>query len=97
MNIRDEVREPVAYEQIATASATGLTAATHQGARIAIIQALTADVNWRDDGTDPTAAATGGMYLAAGESFLYVGYLSKLKFINTVAASGAKVNIASYK
>jgi hypothetical protein len=96
-NVRDDVRQPVAYEQLTTAAAVGLTTATHAGARVAIIQAITADVNWRDDGTDPTAAASGGMLLATGESFLYTGQLSRIKFINTAAASGAVVNVSSYK
>jgi hypothetical protein len=99
-NVRDDARQPVAYEQLATATATGLTAATHfgeKGAKVAIIQAITADVIWRDDGTDPTAAATGGMLLATGESFLYTGQLNRIKFINAAAASGAVVNVSSYR
>ncbi len=96
MNVLDGTRRAVGYEHIDdTSSAVGVTT-TGLNARVAIVQAITAAVNWRDDGTDPTAGDDGGMQLAAGESFLYVGTLQTLKFINTSAGSGALVNLSYY-
>ena len=98
ISVKDAPLNPVGYEHIGTTtSAIGVTTATHATANVALIQAITADINWRDDGTDPTAAVSGGMLLAAGESFLYVGDLNAIKFINATAASGALVNVTSYK
>ena len=98
-NVLDGNRIPVGYEQTADLSAaTGLTIPAN--ARVAIIQAIGDDVAWRDDGTDAahTAAGTaGGMLLAAGESFLYVGSLEQLSLIEAVDAATAYCNISYYK
>lgn len=80
---------PLGYEQITSlASAAGLTPPT--GARLALIQAETQAVRWRDDGTSPTGTA--GMQLAAGSSIEYDGNLSAIKFIE--AAASAKLNVS---
>lgn len=71
------------------ATATALTVPT--GANRALIQAITANVRWRDDGTDPTAAA--GMQLVAGASMDYDGELSTIKFI---LESGSPELLISY-
>ena len=61
-------------------------------ARVAIIQALTQNVRWRDDGTVPSG--TIGMQLAAGRDMLYTGDLAAIKFIEEAAS--AELNIAYY-
>jgi hypothetical protein len=99
MNVLDGTRIPVGYEQSADAS-TIQTLTIPTNARVAIIQAIDNGISWRDDGTDAgvTAGGTaGGMLLAAGDSFLYVGDLSKFTFIEAVSASTAYLNIAYYK
>ena len=94
-NVRDGTRRAVGYQHIADCSAaTGLTIPA--GAKVAIIQAHTEDIRWRDDGTDPAAAITGGMLLAADDSFLYTGQLEKIKFIEAAAAATAGVNVSYY-
>ena len=94
-NVRDGTRLAAGYEHIADASsATGCTVPA--GARVAIIQGHTADIRWRDDGTSPAKAITGGMLLAADDSFLYTGELSKLEFIEAANGVTAGVNISYY-
>jgi len=88
---------PFGYQQITSlSSATALTIPAPTNAvpaTLALIQAETQDVRWRDDGTNPTASV--GMVLAAGETLPYTGDLSKLKFIETTAS--AKLNISYYR
>ena len=82
---------PLGYEQITDVSSVQeLKRPT--GARVAKIQALTQDVRWRDDGTDPSS--TVGMVLAAGTDMLYTGDLLKIKFFE--AAASAELNITYY-
>ena len=87
---------PKGYQQIAdVSSAVGLTVPTEANgskAHYALIQAVTKNVRWRDDGTDPTAAV--GVQLAAGDDFWYTGDLSAIKFIEEAAS--AEVNVAYY-
>lgn len=67
--------------------------------RGAIIQAVDNDVAWRDDGTTATnssGGSFGGMILAAGESFFYIGELTKLSFIEAGSGNTAYINIAYY-
>ena len=79
------------YQQITSLSAaTALTVPS--AAKVALIQAETQSVRWRDDGSDPTASV--GMVVAAGETLFYTGDLSKLKFIETTTS--AKLNVAYY-
>lgn len=92
MNVIDGTRIPVGYQQDTDQDpAINLTVPTN--ARVAIIQAETADVRWRDDGIPPTA--TVGMLLAAGDSFLYTGDLTKIQFFETGATS--ILNVSYYK
>lgn len=99
-NVRDGTRLAVGYVHIADVSTAGNIAsfgtAIPEGARVAIIQGHTADVRWRDDGTSPAKAITGGMLLAADDSFLYTGELSKLEFVEAANAVTAGVNISFY-
>jgi len=62
------------------------------GAILALIQAESKDVRWRDDGTAPTALI--GMLLSAGSTMEYDGNLSAIQFIET--AVSAKLNITYY-
>ena len=98
-NVLDGTRQPVGYEQTVDLS-TAQTLTIPANARVAIIQAVDNDVSWRDDGTNAgvTAGGTaGGMLLAAGSSFLYVGNLHALTLIEAVSTSTAYCNIAYYK
>ena len=58
---------------------------------LALIQALTQNVRWRDDGTSPTS--TVGMQLAAGDQFLYTGDLSTIEFIEESATAELNVTL----
>ena len=80
------------YEQI-----TGLSAVKSltvpAGATLALIQAETQIVRWRDDGTNPAAGV--GMTLAAGAvPLVYDGNLSAIRFIEATAS--AKLNVSYY-
>lgn len=87
----DSKLDPLKYQQITTlSSAVGLEPPPL--ARIAIIQASTQAVRWRDDGTDPTG--TIGMPLGAGNDFVYNGNLAAIKFIESAAS--AELNISYY-
>ena len=79
------------YQQITNLSAaTGLTIPV--GATVALIQAETQDVRWRDDGTAPTASV--GMIIGAGTTLPYTGNLSAIMLIQATAS--AKLNISYY-
>jgi len=79
------------YQQITNLSAaTGLTIPV--GATVALIQAETQDVRWRDDGTAPTASV--GMIIGAGTTLPYTGNLYAIKLIQATAS--AKLNISYY-
>ena len=98
-NVLDGTRQPVGYEQTADLS-TAQDLTIPANARVAIIQAVDGDVSWRDDGTDATnssGGSGGGMILAAGSSFLYVGNLHALSFIEAVSGTTSYVNISYYK
>jgi hypothetical protein len=63
------------------------------GATFALISASGANVNWRDDGTAPTASV--GMPIIAGQAPIALANLPALKFI---AQSGtAALNVSFYK
>lgn len=85
------VHEPLGYQQLTSlASAAALTVPT--GARLALVQVESADVRWRDDGTNPTTSV--GMLLKNGAGLVYDGSLSALRLIEVSAS--AKVNVAYY-
>jgi len=64
-------------------------------AKYAIMQVLGANVNWRDDGTDPTAAVGGGMFVNAGDDPVgFAGNLFTSLFIST--APGGSTILVSY-
>lgn len=60
--------------------------------RVAVIQALSQNVRWRDDGDNPTNTA--GMVLLANRDMLYTGDLTKIKFIEETAS--AELNVSYY-
>lgn len=80
------------YQQITSlSSAVGLDIPV--GAIMALLQAETQDVRWRDDGTDPTGSV--GMVLKAGDPpFVYMGDLAAITFIEATAS--AKLNVTYY-
>jgi len=79
------------YQQLTDlSSAAALTVPT--GSTVALIQAESQSVRWRDDGTDPTTSV--GMVLSAGESIFFTGDLAGFSAIE-VAAS-AKLNVSYY-
>jgi hypothetical protein len=91
LNERPAGLTALGYQQITSlASAAALTVPT--GATVALIQAESQSVRWRDDGTNPTASV--GMVLAAGESLFFTGSLSAFRAIEVSAS--AKLNISYY-
>lgn len=91
MGIRDENWKPNGYFADATiTSSTALTVPSNS--RMAIIQAITDDIYWTDDGTTPVDTTT-GMLLAAGDSFMYLGDLSAFRCISDAGA----IRVSFYK
>lgn len=84
--------DALGYQQITSlSSSTALTVPA--GTQMALVQAESQNVRWRDDGTDPTA--TIGMLLMAGSTLEYdAAQLSVVEFIE--AAASAKLNISYY-
>ena len=79
------------YQQLTSlASAAALTVPANT--TVALIQAESQSIRWRDDGTDPTTSV--GMVLAAGESLFFTGTLSAFKAIEISAS--ATLNISYY-
>lgn len=99
MNVFDAIRKPLGYIQTADLS-TAQSLTVPNNAKIAIVQAIDNDISWRDDGTAAANTAggiAGGMLLAAGDSFLYIGDLQKLSLIEAVNGSTAYANVTFYK
>ena len=82
---------PKGYQQVTSLSAVkALT--IPEDAEIAVIQAESQNVRWRDDGIGPTASV--GMQLAAGRDMLFTSKLSAVRFIEEAAS--AKLNVSYY-
>lgn len=79
------------YQQITSLSAAAALTVP-SGATVALIQAETKDVRWRDDGTNPTTSV--GMIIPAGTSLFFTGSLSAFRVIETAAS--AKLNVSYY-
>ena len=79
--------------------ATSLAVPSGEGvglAKYALIQALTADVAWRDDGIDPTPDAEGGMSLLKDQPPIgFLGNLNTIKFISK-DSGGSKLLVSYY-
>lgn len=90
--IRDTALKPLGFEQI-----TGLSVVKSlnvpANATLAVIQAESPGVRYRDDGIDPTAAV--GMFIAGGTEIKCRGNLPKMRFIE--GAAGAKLNVSYYE
>jgi hypothetical protein len=89
---------PLGYEQITSLStAVGLGAITvniPNDTIMALIQAESQGVRWRDDGIAPTA--TVGMMLAAGQTFSYTTPdFTQIQFIQITPS--AILNVSYYK
>lgn len=86
---------PLGFQQI---DATTLAAATHLtvpvGANVAVLTALGAAVNWRDDGTAPTASV-GNQLPASAPPYEYYSRLSAIQFI--LATGSPTLNVSYYK
>lgn len=83
---------PKGFQQITDLSAA-VALTVPSGARVAMVQAETQDVRWRDDGTAPTT--TVGMLVTAGDpAVLMVGDLAAVEFIETSAS--AVLNVTYY-
>ena len=65
------------------------------GTNYAVICAKAQAVNWRDDGTAPTAADGGGMTLPAGSCMPYNGNFTALRFIQL--SGGAVLQVSFYR
>lgn len=82
---------PAGFEQLTSLNAAaGLTPPAN--ATVAVFCARTQDVNYRDDGTDPTASV--GITLKVGVPFVYDGNLNAIKFFEATAS--AKLDVAYY-
>jgi hypothetical protein len=91
IGVEPAAMKPLGFQQISTlSSAVGLTVPA--GALIALIQAESQDVRWRDDGSNPSA--TVGMTIGTGLTLPYTGDLSAIKFIEISAS--AKLNVSYY-
>ena len=90
--VKDTPLKPLGYQQITTlTSSTALTVPSH--ASMALLQAETQNVRWRDDGTAPEA--TVGMLIFSGDmGFWYTGNLTAIRFIEATAS--AKLNVSYY-
>lgn len=90
------ITDCLGYEQVTSLSASAaLTMPTTPSAlkpRVALIQAESQAVRWRDDGTAPSASV--GMRLNPNTSMLYDGDLNKIRFIEEAAS--AKLNVSYY-
>ena len=89
----DATLTPVGYEQIADVSTPAKALTVPTGARVALIQAVSQNVRWRDDGIDPSAAI--GIQLEAGKDMFYTGSLSAIRFFEEAAS--AELNISYYE
>jgi hypothetical protein len=94
--IRERKWQVVGFENIAVlSSAIGLNAGLAAAADFVLLNPVTQNVRYRDDGTNPTA--TVGILLATTlpSPFVYYGPLTAIKLIQTAAT--ATLNVAYYK
>lgn len=77
-----------------TISAASAASATLPVPDYALISPETQGIRWRDDGTAPTAAVSGGFPLAVGQTLEYDGPVASLQFI--AQAGTATVNVSLY-
>jgi len=82
---------PLGYQQITSLSSVQGLSPPPQS-RVALIQAVTQPVRWRDDGVDPDANT--GMVLEAARDMLFTSDLTAVRFIETAAS--AEINVSYY-
>jgi hypothetical protein len=85
--------QPLLFNSVQPSTATAEGLGAPAGAQMALIQALSANARWRDDGTAPTA--TTGMQLAAGDSIFYCGSLGRMLFISE-GPGDTEINVSFY-
>jgi len=75
--------KPLGFDGNAITTSDAVTLSVPAGAQGALIQASGGNINWTDNGVDPTSAAGGGMVLTADAepSWFPVGLLETLSFI----------------
>lgn len=87
----DAKLDPKGHEQIGSLDTVrGLT--PPRDARVALIQSVSQNIRWKDDGDNPDVNT--GMILFAGRDMLYTGDLTAIRFIETAAS--AEINVAYY-
>lgn len=84
---------PAGYSQITSVSSAVGLGTIPSGVKLTLIQCESQDVRWRDDGTNPTTSV--GVVLQAGQTLVYNGNPSTIKFIETTAS--AKLNVVFYR
>jgi len=85
---------PLGYHQFTNLSTViNLQAVIPSLATYAIISVENSDIRWRDDGNNPTASV--GFPFLSGQTMLFAGNLSALKFIQQT--TGAVLNVSFYK
>ena len=84
---------PLSGGQMSLNVSSAATLTVPGSANVALIQALTQNVRWRDDGTAPTASV--GMQLLAGDEMFYTGDLAAIQIIQETTT--AEVNVLYYR
>lgn len=84
---------PLGYAQDTTISASTALPTVPAATTVALIQAETSAIRWRDDGQAPTASV--GMLLGAGSAFWYRGTFSAFRAIQVT--SGGVLNVAYFQ
>lgn len=84
------------HEQLTVSTAAVALQQAPENARRTVIRTLGQDINWRDDGADPTASD--GMALLADETLVFDGDPFLIRLIRASTASGdADVRVAYYE
>ncbi len=80
---------PLGFVSVAITSGAVIELAPPVGTKGALVQAIGGNINWTDDGTDPTNAVGGGMSLTAGAepSWFGAAALSPMKLIAVGSAT----------
>ena len=84
---------PLGYVQDTIISAATALPTVPAATTVALIQAEGANIRWRDDGVDPTAAV--GMLFGAGTAFWYRGTFAAFKVIQV--STGGILNVSYYQ
>lgn len=83
---------PMGFQKL-TVSSTAVALTVPADSTWCIVKVETDAVRWRDDGTNPVAAT--GMPQAVGDTFVYSGTLSAIKFIRVT--TDATLSVSYYK